>query len=116
MVRGFAQGSQHWSLPRPSPATGPGLVVVLGGGVDHRQYQRLAKGLSDRLTVHLYDRRGRAEAAPMTDDYTVEDDIADLADVLDRTGARYAISHSGDWFVVRRSSLHLALCRMAVYY
>src|SRR5258705_2395055 len=100
MVRGFAQGSQHWSLPRPSPATGPGLVVVHGGGDDHRQYQRLAKGLSDRLPVHLYDRRGRAEAAPMTHDYTVEDDIADLAEVLERTGARYAIRHRGGGVLV----------------
>ena len=42
-----------------STGAGPGIVILHGGGVAVRDYQRLATALSDRFTVHLYNRRGR---------------------------------------------------------
>ena len=47
-----------------SVGSGPGVVVVHGGGVTASIYRRLAERLSSRLTVHLYNRRGRADAPP----------------------------------------------------
>ncbi|WP_089154206.1 alpha/beta fold hydrolase [Micromonospora sp. NBS 11-29] len=94
---------------------GPALVVVHGGGVTIAEYRRLAARLADRFTVHLYNRRGRADAAPRREPYTVEQEVDDLGAVLAHTGARWAIGHSYGAFVVLRAALRLPLERIAVY-
>ncbi|GAA3755817.1 alpha/beta fold hydrolase [Micromonospora maritima] len=98
-----------------STGTGPGLVVVHGGGVTIAEYRRLAARLADRFTVHLYNRRGRADAAPRREPYTVEQEIDDLGAVLTHTGTRWAVGHSYGAFVVLRAALRLPLERIAVY-
>ncbi|MCZ7437192.1 alpha/beta hydrolase [Micromonospora sp. WMMC241] len=98
-----------------STGTGPGLVVVHGGGVTIREYRRLAARLADRFTVHLYNRRGRADAPPRREPYTVEQEIDDLGAVLAHTGTRWAVGHSYGAFVVLRAALRLPLERIAVY-
>ncbi|SCG35738.1 alpha/beta fold hydrolase [Micromonospora humi] len=95
--------------------TGPGLVVVHGGGVTIREYRRLVARLADRFTVHIYNRRGRADAAARREPYTVEQEIDDLGAVLAHTGARWAVGHSYGAFVVLRAALRLPLERIAVY-
>ncbi|MCI4065839.1 alpha/beta hydrolase [Micromonospora sp. R77] len=98
-----------------SRGSGPDLVVVHGGGVTIHEYRRLAARLADRFTVHLYNRRGRADAAPRREPYTVEQEVDDLGAVLAHTGARRAIGHSYGAFVVLRAALRLPLDRIAVY-
>jgi pimeloyl-ACP methyl ester carboxylesterase len=98
-----------------SSGAGPGIVVVHGGGVTIEQYRRLAAALADRFTVHLYNRRGRAGAAPRPASYTVDQDIDDLAVVLNHTGARNVIGHSYGGFVVLRAALRLTFDRIALY-
>ncbi|MFF5228696.1 alpha/beta fold hydrolase [Dactylosporangium sp. NPDC000521] len=98
-----------------STGTGPGIVVLHGGGVSVRDYHRLAAALADRFTVHLYNRRGRAGSAPLTGTETVETDLADLGAVLEHTGARSVFGHSGGGFVALRAGLTLPLERIAVY-
>jgi pimeloyl-ACP methyl ester carboxylesterase len=92
--------------------SGPGIVVVHGSIVTSRVYVRLARALSSEYTIHLYDRR-------VSSTYTVKGDIADLAGVLERTGARNIFGHSMGGFVALRAALdpHLkpALDRVAVY-
>jgi len=98
-----------------SHGSGPGIVVVHGGGVVLELYRRFAIALADRFTVHLYNRRGRAGAAPKTADYTVQQDIDDLAAILQETGSRTAVGHSGGGFVVLEAALQLPLDRIALY-
>ncbi|GGR94378.1 hypothetical protein GCM10010169_43640 [Micromonospora fulviviridis] len=98
-----------------STGSGPDLVVVHGGGVTIHEYRLLAALIADRFTVHLYNRRGRADAAPRREPYTVEQEIEDLGAVLAHTGARRAIGHSYGAFVVLRAALRLPLDRIAVY-
>ncbi|MGW9194423.1 alpha/beta fold hydrolase [Micromonospora chersina] len=98
-----------------STGSGPDLVVVHGGGVTIHEYRRLAARLADRFTVHLYNRRGRADAAPRREPYTVEQEVEDLGAVLAHTGARRAVGHSYGAFVVLRAALRLPLDRIAVY-
>jgi pimeloyl-ACP methyl ester carboxylesterase len=93
---------------------GPGLVVVHGGGVTIDPYRRLARRLSDRFTVHLYNRRGRADA-PRSGPYDVEQDVEDLASVLKRTGAVDVIGHSAGGFVALTAALRLPIRRLALY-
>lgn len=98
-----------------SVGSGPGVVVLHGGGVMERDYHRLARALSDRFTVHLYNRRGRPDSAPLDGTETVATDIGDLAAVLEHTGARSVFGHSGGGFVALRAGLSLPLERIAVY-
>jgi pimeloyl-ACP methyl ester carboxylesterase len=98
-----------------SVGTGPGIVILHGGGVMERDYRRLAQALSDRFTVHLYNRRGRPDSAPLDGTETVTTDIDDLAAVLEHTGARNVFGHSGGGFVALRAGLSLPLERIAVY-
>ncbi|WP_327011070.1 alpha/beta hydrolase [Dactylosporangium sp. NBC_01737] len=103
------------SIPVHSTGAGPGIVILHGGGITHRDYRRLAAALSDRFTVHLYNRRGRADTAPLTGTETVETDLADLGAVLERTGARSVFGHSGGGFTALRAGLSLPVERIAVY-
>ena len=92
-----------------STGAGPGIVILHGGGVAERDYRRLANALSDRFTVHLYNRRGRPDSAPLTGTETVETDLADLGAVLEHTGARSVFGHSGGGFVALRAGLQPAV-------
>lgn len=98
-----------------STGTGPGVVVLHGGGVGQREYQRLAAALAPRCTVHLYDRRGRPGSVPLDGTETLATDLADLAAVLAHTGARRLLGHSGGGFLALQAGLVLPLDRIAVY-
>ena len=98
-----------------SIGSGPGIVILHGGGVAERDYHRLAQALSDRFTVHLYNRRGRPDSRPLDGTETVATDIGDLAAVLEHTGARSIFGHSGGGFVALQAGLRLPLDRIAVY-
>ncbi|MEH0840807.1 alpha/beta fold hydrolase [Micromonospora sp. CPCC 205711] len=95
--------------------SGPGIVVVHGGGVTIEVYRRLAASLADRFTVHLYNRRGRADAPARREPYTVEQDIDDLGAVLAATGARNVIGHSSGGLIALRAALRLPIDRLALY-
>jgi pimeloyl-ACP methyl ester carboxylesterase len=98
-----------------SSGSGPGVVIVHGGGVTIDVYARLAQRLADGLTVHLYNRRGRADAAPRTEPYTIEEDTDDLAAVVEHTGARRVIGHSSGGFIALQAALRLPIDRLALY-
>jgi pimeloyl-ACP methyl ester carboxylesterase len=98
-----------------STGVGPGIVVVHGGGVTIGVYRRLAERLSVGFTVHLYNRRGREDAAPRKEPYTAEQDIDDLAVVLQHTGARNVVGHSSGGFIALQAALRLPIDRLAVY-
>jgi pimeloyl-ACP methyl ester carboxylesterase len=98
-----------------STGSGPGIVVVHGGGVTIGIYRRLAARLADRFTVHLYNRRGREDAAPRKEPYTFDQDIDDLAVILEHTGARAVIGHSSGAFIALQAALGLPIDRLALY-
>ncbi|HKS98231.1 MAG TPA: alpha/beta fold hydrolase [Rugosimonospora sp.] len=94
---------------------GPGIVVVHGGGVTIDIYRRLAARLADRFTVHLYNRRGRGDAPPRSEPYTMDQDIDDLAAVLDHTRTGNIIGHSSGGFIALQAALRLPIERLALY-
>lgn len=94
---------------------GPSVVVLHGGGVDSREYLRLARALGERCTVHRYDRRGRPGAPALRPGHDVDTDVADLARILTATGAVRVLGHSGGAFVALRAALTLPIDRLAVY-
>ena len=98
-----------------STGSGPGIVVVHGGGVTIDLYRRLAAALADRFTVHLYNRRGRADAPPRSEPYTFDQDIDDLAAVLEHTGAENVLGHSSGGFIALEAAQRLPIARLALY-
>lgn len=95
--------------------SGPGVVVLHGAGVSVRDYRRLADRLAPLFTVHLYNRRGGPDSAPLTGAETDQTDLDDLAAVLGHTGARNLFGHSGGGFVALRAGLTLPLDRIATF-
>jgi pimeloyl-ACP methyl ester carboxylesterase len=91
------------------------LVVVHGGAVTAEFYKPLVKALAGRVAVHLYDRRGRGSAGPKAPGYTVADEVADLAAVLERTGARNVLGHSYGGLVVMRAALEIPFEHIVLY-
>ncbi|MFC5745100.1 alpha/beta fold hydrolase [Actinomadura rugatobispora] len=98
-----------------STGSGPGIVVVHGGGVTIDDYRRLASALADRFTVHLYNRRGRADAPPASQPHTIEQDIDDLAAVMEHTRTGNVIGHSSGGFIALKAALRLPIDRLALY-
>jgi pimeloyl-ACP methyl ester carboxylesterase len=103
-------------IPLHTTGSGPDLVVVHGGGVTIDIYRRLASRLADRFTVHLYNRRGRADAPPRSVPYSMQEDIDDLATVLAHTGATDVLGHSGGAVVAFEAARQqVPMRRLAVY-
>ncbi|MEH0108185.1 alpha/beta fold hydrolase [Tersicoccus sp. MR15.9] len=95
---------------------GPGIVLVHGGGVTIDVYGRLAVRLAAaELTVHRYNRRGRGDAPPRPEPYTVEAEVDDLAAVLAATGSRRVLGHSSGGFIALTAALRLPIDRLALY-
>ncbi|MGQ5261356.1 alpha/beta fold hydrolase [Micromonospora sp. ZYX-F-536] len=103
------------SIAVHSTGSGPGIVVVHGGGVTIDVYRRLATALADRFTVHLYNRRGRADAPPRSMPYMLDQEIDDLATVLEHTGSGNVIGHSSGGFIALQGALRLPIERLALY-
>ena len=66
--------------------SGPPLVAVHGGTADRSRWAPVADALTERFTVHVYDRRGRGDSAaevegPYTMDLETQDLLAVLADL-----------------------------------
>ncbi|MFF5172597.1 alpha/beta fold hydrolase [Micromonospora sp. NPDC000089] len=98
-----------------STGAGPGLVLVHGGGITIHEYRRLVAALADRFTVHSYNRRGRADAPPRREPYTVDQEIDDLDAVLTHTGARNVLGHSSGGYLALSAALRLPIERLALY-
>ncbi len=92
--------------------TGPGVVVLHDGLVPLSRYHALAEALEHRFTVHLYDRRGRADAAPPA---SIDADLADLSAVLGHTGSGCVLGHGSGGFIALHAARRLPLERVAVY-
>jgi pimeloyl-ACP methyl ester carboxylesterase len=102
------------SLEMVSVGSGPGVVVVHGGGVDAAVYRRLAERLAATCTVHVYNRRGRGQSAPQPENYGLPTEIQDLRAVLDATGTSRVIGHSVGGFFALAAARELPIKRLAL--
>lgn len=99
-----------------SIGAGPGIVVVNGGAVSAKDYRRLARALSDRFTVHLFNRRNRPGSAELpAAGYSVQVDIDDISAVLASTGSTRLFGHSIGGFIALRAAMTLPIDRLALY-
>jgi pimeloyl-ACP methyl ester carboxylesterase len=101
-------------------ATGSGPAVVLvDGAFGHRHFgpnESLAPALTDRFTVHSYDRRGRGGSGD-TAPFAPEREYEDLAAVIDAAGGEafvYGIS-SGAALVLDAAGHGVPMRKIAVF-
>ena len=95
--------------------TGPGLVILHGGGRASQHYVRLAEALADTYTVYVPDRRGRGLSGPAGDDYTLAKEYDDLGAVLHETGAHFAFGHNAGGLIALEAALRLPIEKLALY-
>ncbi|WP_344426748.1 alpha/beta hydrolase, partial [Pseudonocardia ailaonensis] len=98
-------------VPISTTGSGPGLVLVHGGGVGLVDYRRTIASLAQRFTVHAYSRYTEPPG-----EYDLDADVALLRSVLEATGARRALGHSvGGFLLLHAAAQGLPLDRLAVY-
>ena len=71
-----------------SVGSGPGVVIIHGGGVTSRDYRRLATALAKRFTAHIYDRRGHGSSPPITESWDMSVEVDDVRAITAATGMR----------------------------
>lgn len=98
-----------------SSGSGPGVVLVQGGGTDAGTYRRIAERLSPSFTVHRYNRRGRGRSAPQTDAYCLATEVADLGSVMADTGSALVVGHSVGGFLALAAARELPIERLALF-
>jgi pimeloyl-ACP methyl ester carboxylesterase len=97
---------------------GPAVVLVQGALNDRADpvMSGLAAGLSRRLTVFSYDRRGRGGSGD-TQPYAVEREVEDLAAVIAAAGRPAAVfgGSSGAGLALRAAARNPAITRLALW-
>ena len=66
---------------------GEPLVLVHGSWVDHNEWPFIVPSLAERFHVIVYDRRGHSQSERLPTQGSVREDAADLAAIIERTGA-----------------------------
>jgi pimeloyl-ACP methyl ester carboxylesterase len=99
-----------------SVGAGPGLVVLHGTMQSAVSQRELAELLAAEATVHLVDRRGRAASSPYAAGASTAAEVADLAAVLDATGARTVMGVSSGALIALRAALTVpAIDRLVLF-
>jgi pimeloyl-ACP methyl ester carboxylesterase len=95
---------------------GPKVVLLHGGLQTSANFTRLAAALATTFTVYVPDRRGRPGSGPVGDDYGLRTEIADLATLLDETGAGNVFGLSSGAVVALHGALELPRIERAALY
>jgi pimeloyl-ACP methyl ester carboxylesterase len=94
---------------------GPKVVLLHGGMQTSANFTKLARSLAARFTVYVPDRRGRGLSGPAGAGHGLRAEIADLAAVLEETGARNVFGLSSGAVVALRAAMELPIERLALY-
>lgn len=104
------QGSDGWPLHATRVGSGPLLVLLHGGGPDHRSLLPLARRLSDSRTVVLPDVRGYGRSVcpdPVLHTWTqYADDVTALLDHLDAPHTALGGTGLGSTITLRTAIAH----------
>jgi pimeloyl-ACP methyl ester carboxylesterase len=93
----------------------PKVVLLHGGMQTSRNLTKLARALATTFTVYVPDRRGRGRSDPAHAGHGLRDEIGDLAELLDETGARNVFGLSSGAVIALRAAMELPIERLAIY-
>lgn len=77
-ARGRVRSNDGTAISYETVGVGEGLLVLGGAWRTSRDYLPFARALSDSLTVHVIDRRGRGRSGPQGAQYSIAREIEDL--------------------------------------
>lgn len=96
--------------------TGPGVVLVHGGGQASQNLMSLAGALGDAFTVYVPDRRGRGLSGPYREDHGVRQEVEDLGALLDQADAHNVFGLSvGAVIAIEAARTRPAITKLALY-
>lgn len=81
--RGTVKAGDGTALGYLVTGTGPPLVLVHGGGTDHRCFDPLLPVFTERFTVIAYDRRGRGLSGDQPGVYSLAREATDLIELIE---------------------------------
>jgi pimeloyl-ACP methyl ester carboxylesterase len=112
----FVRASDGATIAYLSTGAGPSVIVVPGTLATASRYAAFAAALGEHCSVHVIERRGRGGSSPQGDNYTIEQDCADV-DALQRvTGASLLVGHSfGGLIALEVARRNRAFAKVAVY-
>jgi pimeloyl-ACP methyl ester carboxylesterase len=79
----FAVSTDGTQVAYAQSGSGAPLVLVHGTSSDHSSFRFIEPLLTERFTIHAVDRRGRGQSGDSKDGYTIEQEFADVAAVVD---------------------------------
>jgi pimeloyl-ACP methyl ester carboxylesterase len=96
--------------------SGPAVILVGGGFVDHSENAPLAAELARQFTVYNYDRRGRGQSGD-TLPYAVDREIEDIEALIAEAGGSAHLygASSGGALALQAAAAEVAVDRLAVY-
>lgn len=94
-VHAHAVSSDGSVIAYRSSGAGPGLVLVHGGGLDARQWDRVVPLLRADMAVHAVERRGRGGSDGIRAGHSVDREAEDIAAVVRAVGGPvHLLGHS----------------------
>ncbi|MET8155898.1 alpha/beta hydrolase [Sphaerisporangium sp. NPDC005289] len=95
---------------------GPGLVLLHGAMESSVSHIELAQALASDFTCYLPDRRGRGLSGPHREGHGLRTEVADVAALLEETGARLLFGVSSGSVVALRTALSVPAVTRAVVF
>ncbi|GCE23624.1 alpha/beta hydrolase [Dictyobacter kobayashii] len=95
---------------------GPALIMLHGANTSGLDFTQLAEPLADLFTVYLPDRRGRGLSGLFSKNYSIQEEVADLTALVNKTGARLLYGVSAGGMICLLASLSLpGIQKLALY-
>src|SRR5579884_1018582 len=95
---------------------GPALIMLHGANTSGLDFTQLAGSLADLFTIYLPDRRGRGLSGPFSKNYSIQEEVADLTALVNKTGAQLLYGVSAGGMICLQASLSLpGIQKMALY-
>jgi pimeloyl-ACP methyl ester carboxylesterase len=95
---------------------GPAVILLHGGMMTSQNFMRLGAALSAAFTVIMPDRRGRGFSGPFGENYGIDVECADIAALVERTGASNLFGLSSGAIIALFAGLALpGIRRVAAY-
>lgn len=115
-IKGYVTSKDGTTIGYRQMGSGPGIILLHGGGKASQTLMQLGTELSDEFTAYVPDRRGRGLSGPFGDNYGLQREVEDMDALLKETGAHYVFGTATGGIIALQSALYLPAIYKAVLY
>ena len=115
-TKGYVTSKDGTTIGYRQMGSGPGIILLHGGGKASQTLMQLGTELSDEFTVYIPDRRGRGLSGPFGDNYGLQREVEDMDALLKKTGVHYVFGTATGGIIALQSALYLPAIYKAVLY